>query len=298
MISYKKILKQAWAITKTNKFLWWYGLLLFFGMSVNFWYSFPADQAPDNFQAPKVAAIEGFLNQPWSVVVLLALACLWLVIYFRAKAGMILAIKMIAEKQPVSFLTTFALARSFITRLLGVSLFLQLLLGTLSLLIMIPVFYLFSTGATGRGIILGLLGALVFVPSAFLVSFANVLTPMFLVVFNLPVFQGVRAAVSVISEAWRQLLWFSVILAVVGILASILAVIASLPFVILAVLSYHRGGQIFGPILLGAGGLAIFLSFQAVISAFQQTAWVLFFMELVRPEKVEEEAVSVPDSAT
>ena len=272
-------------------------MLLFFGGAANFWYSFPKDSSPANWQVPKIPTIDGLLSQPAAVFIILALACLWLIIYFRAKAGVILGIKMITEKQPASFVSTFGLARNFVIRLLGVSLFLQILMGTLSLLIMTPVFYLFSTGATERAIILAVLGALVFIPAAFLVSFANILGPLFLVIFNMPVFLGVRAAISVITEAWGKLLWFSLLLAAIGIVASLLAVIASSPFVVLAVLSYHRGGQIFGPILLGAGGLAIFLSFQAVISAFQQTAWVLFFMELVRPEKIEEETVSVPDSA-
>lgn len=298
MISYKKILKQAWAITKTNRFLWWYGLLLFFGMGLNFSYSLSREETVPKPDAVKIPALEQFLSEPWALVLLLALGCLWLVVYFRAKAGMIIAVKLITEKQPASFLLTFKLARNFLTRLLGVSLFLQVLLGSLSLIIMTPVFYLFSTGATGRGLILAALGALIFIPTAFLVSFANVITPLFLVIFDMPIFQGMRAAVSVITATWRKLLWFTVLLAVIGVLASILAAIASSPFVILAILSYHRGGQIFGSLLCGVGALAVFLSFQAVISAFQQTAWTLFFMELVRPEKIEDEAVPIPDTAT
>ena len=298
MISYRKILKQAWHTTKTNKFLWWYGLLLFFGMTINIGYGFSNDQTAKRIESANVPAIDNFINQPWSGFILIALICLWLFIYFQAKAGAILAVKMITEKQPVSFWLTFGLARNFITRLLGVSLFLQVLLGTLSIVITTPIFYLFSVGSPVRAIILAILGALVFIPVAFLVSFANVISPLFLVIFNMPVFQGIRAAISVITEAWRKLLLFSLLLAGIGILASILGAIASSPFVILAVLSYHREAQILGPVLSGLAGLVVFLSFQAVISAFQQTAWVMFFMELVKPEKIEEETVSVADSAT
>lgn len=265
-------------------------MLLFFGMGPNFSYGLSRENS-----APK---LEQFLNQPWVIAVLVAAICLWLVIYFRAKAGIILSVKLITEKQPVSFFLTFKLARNFLVRLLSVSLFLQVLLASLSFVILTPIFYLFSTGATGRGLILAGIGALVFIPSAFLVSFANIVTPLFLVIFEMPVFHGLKAAVSVITSAGRKLLWFALILAVIGVLATILAIMASSPFVILAILSYHRGGQIAGSLLCGIVALAVFLSFQAVISAFQQTAWTLFFMELVRPEKIEDETVPIPDTAT
>jgi hypothetical protein len=298
MISYRKILKQAWTITKTNRFLWWYGLLLFFGMSLNVWYGAYRPNSPVDSEQLRIALVDSLLDKPWGMTLVVILVGAWLMIYFRAKAGMLLSIKMITERQPASFLLTFGIARNFMSRLVGIWVVLQGVMIVLGAVITTPIFYLFYIGQAGKGGILALLGLLVFLPIAFVISFINTLGPLFLVLFNMPVLQGIRAAVDAISQAWKKLLLFTLILSIISVLASILALAAAAPFVILTVLSYHSGGYSWVVIPSTLVAVAIFLGCQAVISTFHQTSWTLFFLELIGPEKIEEETVSVPDSAT
>lgn len=298
MIFYRKILKQAWAITKTNRFLWWYGLLLFSGLSLNVIYTTYRPNSPVNAEQLRVELLSDLVRQPWGLALLVVLGSLWLALYFRAKAGMLLSIKMIIDRQPAAFRSTFALARNFVNRLLGIWIAMQLVAICLGAIITTPVFYLFYIGQAEKATLLGLLGLIVFIPIAFVVSFINTLGPLFSVLFNMPAVQGIRAAIAAINNIWRKLLLFTVILAVIGVIATILALIAAGPFVILSVLSYHTGGQGWVVIPSSLVAIIIFIGCQAVIYTFHQTSWTLFFLELISPEKTEEETVSVPDSAT
>lgn len=297
MILYRKILKQAWIITKTNRFLWWYGLLLFFGMSLNVWYGVYRPNSPVDAEQLRITMVDNLLKQPWGIAFVVIVSGIWLMVYFRAKAGILLSIKMIIERQPTSFLLTFRLARNFMARLLGIWAVLQGIMILVGAVITTPIFYLFYIGQVGKAGTLTLIGLLVFLPIAFVASFVNTLGPLFLVLFNMPIVQGIKSAISAISEAWRKLLVFSIILSIISIVASILALAAAAPFVIFAVLSYHSGGHIWVSVPATLIALLIFLAGQAVISTFHQTSWTLFFLELIGSEKIEEETVSVQESA-
>ncbi len=290
MISYRKILSQAFTTVKLNRFLWWYGLLLFLGTFLNALYLVASDDTIGQNARLNLSAFREWANTPWVMTVLSILLVLWFLLYFRARAGVILSIKMIKDKESPSFLSTFGPGGNFVGRLLGLSVFLQVMTLILSLLISTPISYLFSIGETGKATVLLVFGAMAAVPAAFLIFSIDTLAPIFLVQFSLPVRAAVLATSSLVSLAWRKILGFSLILVAVSLVTLIVAGIITAPFVIFAILSYHNGGSmlIWGPMTLISS--IVFLSFGSGFMAFQQTAWVLFFGEIVKPQKFEEGA--------
>lgn len=292
MRSFGQILKQAWNLTKTNRFLFWYGLLLFFGQIINFGYNW-SSQANLSDKVPRLhlVALENFFNHPWVGWAVLVLVCLWLLIYFRASAGIILAIKSLIDKQPSQPLAPFYFGRFFVTRLLGLVIFLQLILFILGIIISSPVLYLFSIGLTNRAIILGILGLLVAVPFLLLIVFVNIIGPLFIVIYNLPFWAAIKASVNLIVSFWGRLLGFGIVLFGLTLLVLTLAGVSASPFVVLAVISYHKGGLLLSNGALFVLGSIVFLAVGTVLVSFKQAAWIIAFGELVKPQKTEQEEV-------
>jgi hypothetical protein len=199
---------------------------------------------------------------------------------------------MIQDKEAVTFRKTFNLAKKFAVQLIGMSVLLQITLLILTIVISAPISYLLSAGSVSKAVILLGLGALVFVPFAFFLFAIGVLAPMFIVMFNLPLRLAILASTSIVGLVWRKVLGLSLLLGGLSIVTAIVAGIISSPFVIFAILSYHKGGSAWTlglPILISS---IVFISIQSLFISFQQTAWVLFFSEVVRPQKFEEEATA------
>jgi hypothetical protein len=295
MFPYTKIIKQAWVITKTNKFLWTFGLFLFFGNLVNVLLSLPSNS--DNSQ---------MANYPtWAVWVGsggLVLLILLFLFYFRAKVASVIAVKAIVEKQETSFSKSFAASSKYYWRVFGISVILDLILFALFYLLTTPIFYLWSEKLTARATVLTILGIGIFIPAWFMVQFANFLSPMFVSFYDLNILEGIRSSLDLIAKRLRVLVLFYLRLLGIGIVALLLVLImaglGAAPFVFFAVFAYYRGGFVWSTTLIVIGsilGSAIFLTLISGLLAFMQTAWALAFLEFSRPQKFEEEMLPEPE---
>jgi hypothetical protein len=294
MVDYRKIIKQAYEIVKNNKFLWIFGLFLMWGMVFNSGLSIQND--------PEIAApsLEIFQTHPfWSNLIFLVVLFLifqLLLLYFRSKAATISTVKAILDKQEVTFKRSFRVGGLFHWRLFGVTLILQLGLFILVLVLSIPVMHLVSIKLFTRAIILGAFGLMIFIPVSVLVSLSDLMAPMFVVLHDFKINESISRSFELVKEFWRTLVVLGIYLIVISlgvtVLGALAAGLASSPFVLLSYLAYHRGG--FGPgwIYVSAaictGGI-VFLTVQAALASFNQTAWVLAFLELIKPQKIEEE---------
>src|SRR3989344_5029450 len=111
MVDYQKILRRAWMLTKTNKFLWLFGLFLFLGNLVNIGYV-PPDQQQ------RMANLN-----PWIGLGILVIIIFLFLLYCRSKAGSILAIRAVLEKKETSFSLAFAQSARFYWREFGALIF-------------------------------------------------------------------------------------------------------------------------------------------------------------------------------
>lgn len=242
--------------------MWLFGLFLFLGNGISVGSSFVKVDLSGN-------------QSIIAVIILFFLA----MVYFRAQAGIISCIKAVLDKQITSFTQGLAAGRLFQWRLLGVAMIMNAGLFALTMIIISPIFYLYHSHLLWRAGILSGLGLAILIPTSIIVALISVMAPMFIVFYDLKIGEAIRQSFELVREFWLRLLVFSLLLFGINLLVS-----AGSIFVLLLYLAYHKVG------LIVAGSL-ILLMVQPVLTCFAQTAWVLAFQELIKPQKFEEEKV-------
>lgn len=201
-----------------------------------------------------------------------------------------------AERKTVSFFSSLQASRGFFWRILGLQILVTAGFAVLTLILSLPVFFLFEAGAAGRAIILLLLGLAIFIPAALMFGFMHLYGPVFIVLFD----RKIREAISLSFNLIRKKLKESVILAafllglsLLFILAQIFSIILfSIPVAVLiwvAVrLDLTLAAEVMS-ILSLALAVCFLLALHAGFAVFQSTAWVLAVKEMVRTIKSEKE---------
>lgn len=307
MTSSYKVLKQAYWILRTHPFLWTFGLFLFWGNLINFFIfsvePTSRDLVFENHFSSWVAnhtALAVFLVLLIVITVLILLG-----LYVRARAGIILSVKNITVNQPYSFAKGFREGRLYFDRILRFVLYITFSNLLLLSILLAPVIYLISIGYVFRSFILGLLGAAVYLPVYLGSVFLLALVPCFIVLYNMNLRPAILSSLDLIRECWAHFLMFFMILFLIS--AAVLFVVIALsaaimvPFVFLANLFYHTGGSQLSLASTSIGlvvAAVVFLIAHATLAAYQQTSWVLYYLELVKPTtSPEAEAEIVPEIA-
>lgn len=298
MLEYSQIFKQALTLIRNNKFLWVFGLFLSLGGIFNF-FSFSRNGSGEYYQKQSLKINLWFSNHPNQTLliaaVIILLFLLLVYVYFRAKAGIIIAIKAILDKQATGFSQAFRAAQFFYLRILRVFILLALLLVLAFLVLAAPVIYLFVSHYELRALMLLVLALIIFIPLSVVVYFISSLAPLFIVMNDLTATEAIKAGFDLFKKFWSQLIVFSLFLMVLNVAAffvMFLLVILSSLVVFFFHLLYHIPAGL-NHVLTGLGILAgsvIFLIIQAGLAVFQQAAWLLVFDELVKAQKLEEPA--------
>lgn len=283
MFLYSKILKQAYWIVKKHKFLWIFGLFLVWGYLPNLTYLHKTGPRT-------IAGGEAWLAAA-SVVVFVVL----ILIYFRARAGLIIATKGVLDKQDMNFFKAWNLGKKSYLKMFQVSLLVQIGLTIVFLVLTIPVIYLATAGLEPRAVILGLAALLIFLPIWFVATMVNIAAQVFIGLYNFRLSGAIAAALDLVLKRWRQMFgvaFFMFSLAFLGMILSIVpAGLISLGVVFFGQLSYHNGSTL--PYGLNITNLIVsiivFFFVQAFICVYHQVAWVLTILDLTKPPKVEEE---------
>lgn len=303
-LPYRKIFKQAYEISRNNRFLWIFGLFLLLGSLFNFNFFFRNE---DLNLKPGVIDLSWFQTHAFfgnlGLLFILAVVLELILLYFKAKAGCIIAVKAIVDKQQTSFVKSFHIARLFHWRLFGVFFLTELALLGAIIVIGGPILYLFSVKLFIRALVLLSIGLIILFPTFVLAVLVNFLAPMFIVLHDFKIGEAIRHSVEIIGQFWSSLLVFGFLLFWLTIFALFISIVAGAlaasPFVLLAYLAYHKVGIAAGiglTIISVALGSIVFLAMQAAAATFAQTAWVLAFLELVKPQKLEEEeSLPVPE---
>ncbi|MBX4205155.1 MAG: hypothetical protein KW788_03150 [Candidatus Doudnabacteria bacterium] len=288
MIPYGKIFQQAFAILRTHKFLWGLGLFLFWDLGVNA-VTFRMKELPQ----PSTPHIS-----PAAVAIGVVILVIFIQLFFRARAGLILGTKSILDRKPLNFSKSLRGGGKYYFRLFTIWIFTILLLIVSGLILAAPVSYLYSINYSERASLLGLFALFIFIPLAVTLNFANNIAPLFAVLFDLRPRAAIAASLDMIKKFWLVFLVFTIWLGLISFLAVLLAVsLGSAGVVFLGQIFYNTAGIHLSTssVLLGIAGIAAFLFFAGAIAAYQQIAWVLLFDTIVRPQKIEEEeALPVP----
>jgi hypothetical protein len=236
----------------------------------------------------------------WAIAFIIA-AAVFIVLYFLARAGIILAVGELMARRPIGFFKSLSRARAF-TLKVAIVWFLSGLSGALVLSVLaVPVVYLYVEDMPERAAILGLIGLLVYVPVLLIAGFVNIFGVLFAVVFRTNVRDSFRSAFDLISTYWWQLVLMEFGLLALNILWFMLTVLAAslvlTPFVFLSKIPYNMVSQELGNPTLIAGfavAVVVFFWLQAIFISFQQACWTLAFWEVVHGQETDEEEDKQP----
>lgn len=295
MFSYTKILTQAWAITTTRKFLWWFGLGVASTLALDVYTVVTNPDLSSSFPALSQFGPDVFFSFRHAPLVFVALLVVWIVVYFRSKAAMIMSVRDILENKPIYPGKTFSGSQEFLAPLLGISVITQLGLGLVSTLIFSPVIYLIAEQATVSSIVLGIGAGLLFLAFLFSITMAGIFSSMFVVALRMNLVGALKAATDLVGALWGQMLFMGLLAFGVWLLGLLVASIAATPFVIFSAMSYHTGGLEWLSVVSWVAGILAFLTVSAISATMYHSTWVVYFTEVVRTPKSEEEA-EIPEA--
>lgn len=295
MFSYTKIISQAWAITTTRKFLWWFGLGLASAVAVDV---YTIVTSPDMAAAIPGASrfspdvLFGFRHAP---LVFVTLLLIWVFIYFRSKAALIISVRETLENTPVSLEKNFTVAQEFMPRLIGFSLSTQLAIALITAVVFSPIAYLVSQQAMVSSIVLAVGGGLLFIAFYFVITMVGILSAMFAVSLKMEFAAALKASIDLVGSLWRQMLFMGLLAFGIWVLGLLAASVAATPFVIFAAISYHTGGSAWLSGLSWAVAAVAFLGVSAIAATMYHSTWVVYFSEVVKAPKAEDE-IPVPEA--
>ena len=270
---YSKILKQAYEITRQYRFLWLFGLILSFVDAMAFILGSLEDhqtKAPAN----------GYLT-----VGLVLILVLLILLSYRAKTSIIIAIKAITDKQQTSPSKSFRAAKFFYWRVFGATLLMEFATLILIALVYAPVSYLNGQGQMVTSISLGIIGAIILLPVVVAIVLIKVIVPLFIVIYDQKINEAVAKSYGLIAQFWQPILYMEII--------TFLLQMAIL-FLTIFMLKLTSGTPLVSYIL----GAVVYIIFESFVAVFSQTAWVLLFLDLIKPQKLEaEQPVAAPEIA-
>ncbi|MBI2355922.1 MAG: hypothetical protein HYV13_01790 [Candidatus Doudnabacteria bacterium] len=258
MIPYKKILKQAWLLTKSHKFLWAYGLLLVLSAAVVLFLKSSANL---------------FVQKPASALLILAVLVAVLFLGFRSKVGLVTAFSELLAKRETNLRKSFRTGRKYYERIAIEFLLFAVFLTLISWLLFEP-----ASAAASR-----MFSTLVYAIVGLSLIAVVELAALFTVFNDLRARQSLSAAWDLVSKYWFSLTFLSLVLLIIN---SILPTIASIVFF-----------RFYGNIGMALAA-AFFLLCSALPLVFTQACWILTFQELVKPVKLEgEQEAALPEAA-
>jgi hypothetical protein len=237
-----------------------------------------------------------------SVAVILLDLAFW-VLYFWIRAGSIVAIKAVVDQQETSLEKSLTAGRLFFGRLLGASALLGIVTSLAWLIVSTPILYMLGHHLVWQAVVLIVFGSVLLIPASIIVLLMSLIAPMFVVLYDFKIGEAISSSFDLVAKYWKQLVVFGLILVALNLgillLTVILTALSLVPFVLLAILTYHKISVAIPLVLMVGGivtGLIVFLAIQSAMAIFTQTTWVLAFLEIIKPQKLEEEQpVAMPE---
>jgi len=299
-MDYFAIVKKAFNITIKNKYLWLFGFFAgVSGGSYNFYSGGGDRSAVDqkmgdyNFQQFSSDAKYFFLdNLAWIIIVgalFVSLIIFFLVLRILSQGALIGAVNNIDNSKKSGVRAGFKIGKKYFWRIFGLG-FLSGAVVFLTILILgTPIIFLFMYEMYVRGIILALLGAVIFIPLMIVINYMTLYGSRYIVLNDEKIFQSLKSAFGLFMKN----IWQSIVFSLILILASIAAMIITLlifcalamPFVLLGFLAYLVANWL-GVVVVGGLGIIIFLGLifvlGAILATFQSSLWTLAFKELIK----------------
>ncbi|MCX6763959.1 MAG: hypothetical protein NTZ97_04530 [Candidatus Moranbacteria bacterium] len=302
-IDFIKIGKQALAIVKKNRYLWWFGFIIALTSLSGMPFSFnkedlnnEAKQKATDFISSHAVLVASVLIAFFIIFIIL------LILGIAARGAVIYSVNLELKGEKSSFRKGMKIGFRFFWKLLSISWLLGLMVLACIFVMSIPIIFLFANKAFFLGGFLAFIALLILIPLFFLFYFLKRYGYLYVVLGKLSAWAALESAYNLLWKKLRESFFTALLFAVLGIIFSAAAFILIIPILILFLiiglilyLIFKTTGIIIAVIL----GFSIFfiaiLFLKSIFEAFYYTAWVLVFHEIAKPEmketvKVAEEA--------
>lgn len=289
-----EILNKAFDYTKNHRFLWFFGFFLTGWGTLNF------VRAVD-FNADK-------LHGRWDHIVSLSYSRPWAMLLVVLGAGLILygmsALATIARnaiiysalhlerKEIVTFGGVLKNTRKSFWRVFLVGLIVDISMLFVLSWFAVPLWFVFREADQGRGIVVTMIALMIFIPIIVSVSLVNIFSACFIVVYDMKIAPAIKSAFDLYALFWEQSLQLFVILSLVYFFlfffsASLLGLVAALAYGLGILLKSLSLPYISAILFLFISVLSfILLLINAVLNVFNNFAWTLFYLKIVKAKEL------------
>jgi len=307
-IDYLKIFRDAWKITWTNRFLWWFGLFILASGGANFnYFSSGNEKSNQDWQAfTEKIHLQEFLAKHFTLIVIgliaLALLCLiFLILNFIGRGALIKSIQKILKKEPADFKSGFQEGKKYFGKIFSIFFFSGLAVAVCIVMLAIPITILFVAKSYIIAIILAIFALIILIPLLILAKYIQTYASFYVVLADLKPWLAVENAYALFKKNILASIIMSLLFIPLGILSFFVLIAIALAVLIVFGLvglvlffAFKETGAIIALVL----GLIVFIPavflFFSIFSTFSEVAWVLFFHVIATPkekEKVEEKAL-------
>ena len=290
-IAYLEIIKQAAQITWRNKFLWVFGLFVFLG-SIIFVFSWESD--PKSKQE-EILSDFAQKNPDIFLAVILAITIIAVALFLLrllGNASLIKSANNIAVYKQTSFKNIISETKKYIGRLFLLEIIIDLVLGIIMIVLITPVFYLYTVKALVFCIISAIVAVIIGVGLIITAYFLRRYAYFFIVLGNVKMVASLEMAYSLLKKNIKE----SLLMVCFSLAISMLILFCFfLLFIILFAILFFLG--LLASFLLAKSGLiafvivwvilvlVFFIILFSVYLAFLQTVWTFFFQEISLEKK-------------
>jgi len=310
-IQYFNILKRAFMIAWENKFLWFFGLLVFLGSLISSFNFSSDDTTKQNAQAQLILSY--IQKHPTFFLEILLAFIVLIVILFLLRiiglAAIIKSVNNIAIYRQSKISAIFSEIKKYFWQLVLLDIIIGITLMMVMIVLFIPIAYLLVLKAKMFATISIVVAIIIIVVLIIIASYLRHYAYFYIVLGNMKIKMALEAAYMLL----RKNIWESLIMGCIGIALGIVAMmLISALLLSLALLfsplgfalqsMFAKTGMLIVLITSVIVGSVILLALFSFFTAFVQSSWVLFFQEISLEKKEEnkifekvEVAEKIPD---
>jgi hypothetical protein len=304
-INYLEIIKRAWVITWSNKYLWWFGFFVALTSSTGNFMNFSDRQSADNQKAGQ--HFLDFMTQHagWviaGIIVIILFFIILLVLRIIGRGALIKSIEKNYKGEKANFSSGVKDGRKYFWKIFWISLLLQIAVVVIILLMITPIVFLFVTKSYILGGLLALAGFIIMLPLIVLSFFMQNYSVIYAVLGDLSITDALENGYNL----FRKNILSGIVMALIFIPICILALISALflffflavIFLVIGTIAFLIFSKIGAGIILAIAIISflfILLGLRSIYETFSQAVWIMFFHEIASPKVTETVHETIPE---
>jgi hypothetical protein len=292
-INYQEILQSAWKIVWQNKYLWWFGLMASLSGGCMFFSRIGGQQEKDWRQFMDFWTI----HREFTIIFLLGSLLVGIIFWLVGIVGqgaLIKAVQQTLTKHPTGFKEGLKAGKKYFGKIFLISLITFIFMLAAVLILVLPIIF-FSVGKSSvLGGVLVLVASIILIPNIFVITFTRKFAYLYAVLADLSLNDSLENGYGLILKNIWPLIAMTAILTGISLL---FLIVLAIVLAFLIALFIALGGFLFLNLkIVGLIGVIILalvvllggpLFCNALLKTFIETVWILFFVEIAKPQEPE-----------